>query len=608
MMGYPDVRGGFGIPVNPQSPRIPRTRVGSRPESFVQVQKELEQKQFANPKTEAKTQPKMQRTKKTAGPKTTTKSKKQSMGRTTRTAVKMYAGARGLSPTFRSPAPPRPESEDGPGKSIPSGEVPYLDGPRISLPSDRFTGIRELDQLDQLNGDWNGTPSTVRTLFIGHHMQLYPQYGGIYATKNQTGISNLVNATDTQDIVVRDTWAGIYQYYSEKYTANQSFKDDFTVNNFFLYMYDTSRLLAELVCLLQRSAYYQSEQSGYTENPSVEKIANVLNTTTFYPIRNKMARALKRQFISAEIKDEMYMFLQTNRLTPHETGGTIFNTTDNMALLINYLGVASNEAAVQTAVDNYITALDEMCDLVLFGRPVQTSTTSSSIIPKRDINGSTFNLYADDSTESSLTIGTRNAISAILQRVSGENGPYDFVKLNRIEPGSSQSMYDPAFCDRFNNNIAIAAGFYYPPMMHLDGDQRGKANLADSIYYVSERDSNEQDCRTAYHMLSYFAGESPIFYDASRMGNNRRSLFYRGRNLNITTEDLDLTYQTIDTVYEVENTARVPVAENYTTKLWIGSDNQVFYTRHPDGDGSPLYFLTYANILEMFKKKYINNM
>jgi hypothetical protein len=158
----------------------------------------------------------------------------------------MYGSTRGQSPTFRG-GPPNSDQpgEDAPGVSLPAGEIPYLNGPRVELPSEKFTGIHELDQLDQTMGDWSGTPSQIRTLYQAANMQVYPQYGGLQASAN-SGIATLANVSQTQDQVFFDHYSNIVDYYSRTYTVNKSFEDNFTANNFFLYLYDNSKVLSEL--------------------------------------------------------------------------------------------------------------------------------------------------------------------------------------------------------------------------------------------------------------------------------------------------------------------------------------------------------------------------
>jgi hypothetical protein len=212
------------------------------------------------------------------------------------------------------------------------------------------------------------------------------------------------------------------------------------------------------LCLLQRAAYYQSSERDYTENASVEKLANVLNTTNFYPIRNKMARAIKTRYFSKSMMDEMRMFLQTYRLTPHETGGTILNVTDEMDLLIAGLGGAADEASADAAINAYISRVEGWCDFILYGRPTQKTDMDNKDKPRRNVNGSNYELYDDDDSNSQLTVTQRNAIGTVLARVSGDKGPFDYVKCNRIPEGNSQSIYDPAFCDRFNNGLRMSFG------------------------------------------------------------------------------------------------------------------------------------------------------
>lgn len=593
-----NVRGGFQVPVNPRIPRTKAPQEIQKPE--IQIPNPIEREKDFESKTKTMTKAGPGRSK--SKPKTAVKTKPKKEGQGMRTLTKLYGTTRGFSPTFRGgPSNPDQPGEDAPGVSLPAGEIPYLDGPRVDLPSEKFTGIHELDQLDQTRGSWAGVPSQIRTHIQSWNIQAYPQYGGVIASANG-GEAALANVSQTQDQIFMDHYSNIVDYYSRKYTVNKSFEDNFTLNNFYLYLYDNSRVLSELLCLLARAAYYQSEKTNYTENASVEKLANVLNTTNFYPIRNKLARAIKRQYFSKSMMDEIIMFLQTYRLTPHETGGTICNTTFTMYRLISSLAGATNEAGADSAINTYINTLDRWCDYILYGRPQQTDDMDNNDKPRRNVNGTLYPLFNNSTTNSELTVTQRNAIGAVLARVSGDMGPFDYVKCNRIPQGNSQSMYDPAFCDRFNNGLAKSNNDFFPPMLcgTLDAD---KPELAESVYFASERDDNNQDERTAFHMLNNISGESPIFYDMSRNSYNRAYLIYIGRNNSITSEEKDLTYIEGENLMIVNNSQHPPVQDNYITKLYSSTGSNRYFTTMPDGDASALFFLTYGNMVEQFKKR-----
>jgi hypothetical protein len=621
-----NIRGGFlpspGMPLPSQ--RIPRTRIGK--DSPIPPGIELPTKrgkpvpeQELRTKAQPKTQPRAKGFKqpKAMLPKTKTqtsaKTRPENRRSNARTAVVMEAG-RAYASGYGGKPPGSPKEPEGqPGDSFPTGEVEYLGGPRVQVPSTKFDGISEIDQLDQDNGTWSGVPSQVRTLFQPYNFQPYPNYGGEIAGRKSSGATAFDGAASSQDEIFLDVFSGIQQNYSESYNANTAFENNFKPPYFYLYQFDTNRLHAEYVCLLQRSAYYQSTESQYTENACAEKIANVLNTTNFYPIRNKMARALKRQFIDREVRDKHYEIFQTNRLTPHETGGTIFNVTDRMATLLNDLANAGNLTVALNAVNIYITQIETMCDYVLYGRPIQTDDSGESpvtipdyMIPKREFSGVLYNLYNGADTNTEYSTVRRNAMSAILDRVSGSRGPYDFVKLNYQARGNSMSLYDPAFCDRFNNTALRNGSGFYPPILKGSTDL-DKPDKAVSPYYCSERPSDNQDCDTAFHMLLMFNGESPLYYSNSRLTSiSRKYLIYRGRNTAIGQEPLDLSYTVKENYVQVNNSSQVPIQDNYVTKgYWDGSTFYGFSA--PDGDSSPLFFVTYGRVIEKFKQKYMVN-
>lgn len=619
-----DVRGGFlpspGMPLPSQ--RVPRTRIGTEPQIPPGIElptkrgkpvPETEIRTKAAPKTQTKGKGFKMPTARATKTKTQTASSpsRQKSGNT-RTRVVMSAG-KAYAGGYGGKPPGSPDKEGQPGESFPTGEVEYLGGPRVQTTSSKFDGISEIDQLDQTNGTWSGDPSQVRTLFQPYNFQPYPNYGGKTAGKKSSGAAAFAGASTTQDEIFLDKFSGIQQEYSESYTANKAFEDNFTPTYFYYYQFDVNRLHAEYVCLLQRAAYYQSPGNEYTENACAEKIANVLNTTNFYPIRNKMARALKRQFIEREVRDKHYEMFQTNRLTPHETGGTIFNVTDNMATLIDDLANAGNLTQALNAVSIYTTRMETMCDYLLYGRPIQTDSSSSPsvtipdyMIPKREFNGTLYNLFLGSDTDTIYSTVRRNAMSAILERVSGSRGPYDFVKLNYQARGNSMSLYDPAFCDRFNNSAIRNGTTFFPPI--LKGTTAvDKPGLSVSPYYCSERSSDNQDCDTAFHMLLMFNGESPLYYSNTRLtGHSRKYMIYRGRNSSIGQEPLDLAYTVKENYIQVNNAAQPPVQDNYVTKAYYDGSS-VYGFSAPDGDSSPLFFVTYGRVIEKFKQKYMVN-
>ena len=622
-----NVRGGFlpspGMPL--PSRRIERTRIGKDnplppgielPTKRGKPVPEQDLRTKAKPQTQTKTkgfsQPKAMRPK-TKTQQAPTPERQRSNRARTRTQVVMEAG-KAYAGGYGGKVPGSPKEPEGqPGDSFPTGEVEYLGGPRVQVPSTKFDGISEIDQLDQENGTWSGVPSQVRTLFQPYNFQPYPNYGGEIAGRKAIGATAFEGSASSQDEIFLDKFAGIQQYYSEAYTANKAFEDNFTPTYFYYYQFDVNRLHAEYVCLLQRSAYYQSTDSQYTENACAEKIANVLNTTNFYPIRNKMARALKRQFIEREVRDKHYEIFQTNRLTPHETGGTIFNVTDRMATLLNDLGNAGNLALALNAINVYITQIETLCDYVLYGRPIQVDESGESpvtipdyMIPKREFAGTLYNLYNGTDENTKYSTVRRNAMSAILDRVSGSRGPYDFVKLNYQARGNSMSLYDPAFCDRFNNTALRNGTTFFPPILK-GGTDLDKPDKSSSPYYCSERSSDNQDCDTAFHMLLMFNGESPLYYSNSRLtGHSRKYFIYRGRNTSIGQEALDLAYTVKENYIQVNNSDQVPVQDNYVTKAYYDGSS-VYGFSAPDGDSSPLFFVTYARVIEKFKEKYMVN-
>uniref|UniRef100_A0A2V0RBX6 Capsid protein n=1 Tax=viral metagenome TaxID=1070528 RepID=A0A2V0RBX6_9ZZZZ len=617
------MRGGFMINP-PGTSRIPRTRIGTNtglppaqelPTKEGKSVPESDLRTKASSKTQTKTKGFKQPTARaTKTAQTKSSPSRQKSGRSQSRATTVMSAGRSWVGGYGGKPPGSPEESGQPGDSFPTGEVEYLGGPRVTTQTSKFDGISEIDQLDQTAGSWTGDPSQVRTLYQSFNFQPYPNYGGAIAGMKSSGATTFATASTTQDEIFLDTFGAIQQEYSENYNANTVFEQNFKPVYFYYYQFDVNRLHAEYVCLLQRAAYYQSTGTEYTENACAEKIANVLNTTNFYPIRNKMARALKRQFIDREMRDKHYEIFQTNRLTPHETGGTIFNVTDAMATLLQNLSNAADLATAQNVVATYIAQLDTMCDYLLYGRPIQTDTSVSPsktipdyMIPKREFSGTLYNLYTGSDPDTIYSTVRRNAMSAILDRVSGSRGSFDYVKLNYQARGNSMSLYDSAFCDRYNNTPNRNGSTFYPTM--LKGSTTvSKAALSASPYYCSERSADNQDCDTVFHMLLMFNGESPLYYSNSRITSftTREYFIYRGRNSLIGDENIDLAYTAKGNITQVGSNAFPPIQDNYVTKTYFDGSN-IYGFSAPDGDSSPLYFVTYGRVIEKFKQKYMVN-
>jgi hypothetical protein len=200
------LRGGFGMPM---PIRAPRTRIGPDtnipPAQELPVKKVQEQRQsdLRRQDVKAKPQPQAKRAKvsssKFTSTKTSTKSNssKEKGRRPSRTKVLMGAGKAWAGGYGGRPPGSPPQEEGQPGESFPTGEVEYLGGPRVTLPSEKFDGISEIDQLDQTDGEWSGTPSQIRTLIQSFNFQPYPNYSGQLAGAT-SNVAALASAPTTQ--------------------------------------------------------------------------------------------------------------------------------------------------------------------------------------------------------------------------------------------------------------------------------------------------------------------------------------------------------------------------------------------------------------------------
>jgi len=230
---------------------------------------------------------------------------------------------------------------------IPTGEDPYRDGPATFTPSIPFGKISELPNLDQNLVGWNQPAdglNNVRTLI----QTIVPRF----FTQFPSGKVVDASLNKNQETIFLTFFNQIRDLYQVKFNLNKLFFDVFTVEKVFVYFYGVHELHAELVCFLQRAAYYRNLDTGM-ENQLLDNLSTVLNTTEFYEIRNRMARALRTSYLPMSIINETYELFQTYRMGDLVTSSSTLYVTPAMAKLIDELGDSSTPQQYYTAVGNY---------------------------------------------------------------------------------------------------------------------------------------------------------------------------------------------------------------------------------------------------------------
>lgn len=397
--------------------------------------------------------------------------------------------------------------------------------------------------------------------------------------------------------------------YRANKNANKDFSDNFTLDRVFIYFYDTTRLYAELMCLMARQAYMidKTDPNNPANNLTLDRISIYLNTTEFWELRNRMANALATSILPEYIWSKIRFMVQLHRIGPMETATKhMFNTTAMDTLLLRASVSANDDTKNTLARTKYIAEINDLINLVEFGR-----SSSDPAIQRHVTNAIKVNVFTDSSGTPALTRKQRNAISDFLQYCG-----IKYKSTGNLPPFPSHSVYNPKMCDIISNisPYILYSGTAsrmkaFPPILP-DVNTQQKPNLETVSMYTSMRQSSEQDATTLETMASKFKGCSPLYMDYPknlhgvnpytdfsnlnfRMATNyvcERS----GLNSQRTTP---FVFKPLITTLTVN--AEAFVESNFTTKLFYdGANSTVKYSSQNDDDNVPLYYVTWGGILQ----------
>ena len=504
---------------------------------------------------------------------------------------------------------PKPQEEPVQSPGGPEGQVPYRDGPRYKTSSPTMGFIGELSRLNQSICPVHGTPDDVgniRTILQVIEPDFFSQHGTF-----DTSSTREDGYDDTHTIAFTEIMNGLNAKYTRKFTVNNTYQDNFTTEKLLVYFKDNHKLLCELVCLLQRGAYYRDE-GREMENPLLDYIGNLLNHTSIDDIRNSMARALHYQYLPDETVKQVYEIFQTYRQGSRVTAQSNIYVTPAMFRLLYSVAGCNNDDDVKSRINDYAGYIKKLINNVT-SRPNRTDAHQDTDIVRMlaDPSSSATSDQVSYNTSYTFPVGSgglssseRRVLNSFLDRIRTEAKLHS---LSYIPPGNSQSAYDVGYCDSFNNTMALIDSYQLPkPYVH-------NVSKDSSSFYCAEKPENEIEYNDIQFMMQNYAGCAPfLFYLSNRAnritlqnGNTSTRYFmeHMERNLNVSEEfDLRATFKVHDIDCTSVNSykAKPIIQDNYVVKI-VNIASTYFGVANPDGTAVSEYFFTKARLTEMQK-------
>lgn len=512
----------------------------------------------------------------------------------------------------------RPENEK-PGikftsaDNIPSGEVPYRDGEAVITSSFPIGKIGELANLPQTLTGWDRSAqeiNNIRCLF----QVIRPNFFGQMPSFIRTGALD-TNLDTTHDRVWKTIFNQMREIYQDNFNINKSFEDNFKYDLVFIYFHDTFALFAELVCYYQRAAYYRDDNAKM-ENVLLDTLSLTLNNDDFTPIRNRMARAIRFNYLPQQVIDRTYEIFQTYRLGEQATSGSSVFVTPAMSQLIKSLGDVTTITQYNTAVSVYSATIDSLIDKVLFGR-LPVATTSPGIIRycrTSDAAGAynsselqSFPLFA--SGEGELTEKNISSLNSFLGRISRYT---NLTLLNNQRRGNSQSHYNIDFSDLFNAQMVVGSGDteLFPSVVSVGDNTTVSPSIRESVVYASERREQDVLYKSTSLQLDKFAGGGDLLFQTWSNSSAIWSRFYlveRDRVGSTVPDNADIRSKAYRGYTQIGNSLHNFIQDNYTTKVFVNQANTEMYSvNNADGTSAAQYFLTFGDLLECQYKEGID--
>lgn len=558
----------------------------------------------AKAKTMPKTSSAMPKGKQKTSTKTKTQAKRERemSKRTKNDAIKdgiRFVGGMGM--------PPRPRNDDeGPSNGdskIPYGFVKWQNGPRFPDDSANFKSIDEMPTLPQVKPTEGGEGSYGILGKILSRLQvvdqrLWPQYSG-------TQRSDFTSCNDDHDVIMNQEYDMVIDAYRSKKNIYAGFYDKINVDTLFIQQSDTLKLLWELAILDNRCAYYVAKDQGMT-NTFWNRLAEVLSIALISQIRNDMALALRGQVVKREDHDRIFSLSQTYRSSVHEAGGTDVIVSPRMATLIQRVAEAQDDTDVLSAIDSYAKGIYRLIEYVQFERPIMdtTNTSGDPELTMYRYTGSTawpiYRITATGDPNTNITKAKRDEINQVLIDATACNPKLDYMKINSIPKGNSESKYSEKFADKWNNMQAYSS-IWVPNVIGTPGDSSSTPVVTPAsptgdtnIIYCSDRSPSEQDFHSIEFLLMNIIGSDPKLFriDPAVLNGTRLLAYYRGRNTALSSNyDMEHTIQADFADFtDSSSRAKHPFTENdYVHKLFVnGSDT--FYFSNPDSQSVALYY------------------
>ena len=495
--------------------------------------------------------------------------------------------------------------------NVPSGQQFYENGPRISTSSVKLGKLGTLPTLKQTaaNDAEATTLGQIRCLIQVVTPAFFNQYTTNYSTTSMP--INDVNLDDTHTQVFRHQFQQLRNIYEQLKNINLVFETIFSLDNVYIYFYDTFALFAELVCLIQGAAYYINKDG--CDNKVLAALGNTLNKEALHDIRNEMARTLRFCYLPDFCIEETYEMFQTYRVGRGTTSGSLRYVTPSMARLMRGLGDAGDDAAVATAISDYIGECNILIDKVKNGRVKPATPGTKDNRPQRiwvndAENTQPVKRYILDIFDPSnvntgiLSSGDRNTLETYFSQIKKGAG---ISLLNNLPRGNSETLPSQEWSDMWNNQQCMRDGtdatnirlFPNPIVGGAVGSDNKQTppGLHTNTIYCSETPGEDITFKQTQFMLQRFTGYAPLLWRldhvATNINSSRWYLEETAAKPVLTTMD-DVLFIMKDDVCRFDTGFESPFTQNnYVTKLFRSS-NQWKAFSNPDGTSEGMWYLT----------------
>jgi hypothetical protein len=304
---------------------------------------------------------------------------------------------------------------------------------------------------------------------------------------------------------------------------------------------------------------------------------------------------------------------QTYRLGHNITATSAFYVTPAMEELIDTMGSAADENAINNALSTYNVHCNQLINLAT-ERGTNSEVGSTYIWKRLSVNptgagGREIQVNADPmfgSSGGALSSFKRRQLNTYFKKISET---CDLRLLNDPPKGNSESHFDIGFCDEFNNRKFY--GKENSALMTAPQGVTKSATIASSVAYASEMEPSDIELKNCENLLENFQGCAPLFFVTSTSflrnylpNGNADSRYYlkeRDPRFGITFRDYDIRCNSLKDIADMTSPAVKPLhCENYVRKVVKVSTNpEVFAVfTNPDGTGAAAWFFTKGELLD----------